>query len=212
MVGRAMVAVTVLGATLTLTSCSSSPSTAPRNVSASDYLLPASAAPTGFVLDDTINVTSDDAASTTADNACVGEKLFDEPQARSKMFTNRETGTFFASETSVVPAAEVNQALRAFADPAVAHRVPGCIQRSLNSELARSSGGTLAYSVTKIIIPGVPYAVRAKISTGASYFDIGFFAHGNVKCTLTIGQSFRPPDAAVEAQLATKISHLLAHQ
>ncbi|MBL7492818.1 hypothetical protein I6A60_14150 [Frankia sp. AgB1.9] len=228
-------AVAAAGIALVLSGCSSSSpprpaggggvSTSPatptpqRALQATDYVLPASAAPPGFTASPaTGSGGGTDPAGATALNACVGAHFFRivANQADSADFANDASGTFFASGAQVIPAVDVAEDAMALADPTIVGRLPGCLQKISNEDPTGSTGGLGANidSVVKINIPGTLYAVRMKTSTDGTttYLDVAFFARGRIEESLTVGQTSAPPDGALDAELATQINQLLANQ
>jgi hypothetical protein len=202
----------------TTTAGAQASATPARQLRAADYVLPSSAAPPGFTTSPaTGSDTAGDAAQDAALNACIGADLFGEAanQAQSDDFSNGVTNTYFSSQALLTPAADVVRHVRALADPAVTSRLPGCFHRVLNDDPKRFTGGSPATirSVTQLSIPGVPYALRVKISSGnTGYVDIAMFARGRVESSLTVSSVLSPPDSTLEAQLAAKINALLAAQ
>jgi hypothetical protein len=230
---RSTLVVAAAIATLAPTACSSGSSSTPaasagpsavasstpaRQLRAADYVLPASAAPPGFTTSPaTSSDTAGDAAQDAALNACIGADLFGEAanQAQSDDFSNGATNTYVSSQAQLTPPADVVRHARTLADPTLTARIPGCFQRVLKDDPERFTGGRPATvgAVIRISIPGVPYALRVKISTGTTgYVDIGLFARGRVESSLTVSSVLSPPDPALEAQLAEKINALLADQ
>jgi hypothetical protein len=231
-----MLVVAAVVATLAPTACSSSSPSSPsrttagaraqavrsaapaRQLRAADYVLPSSAAPPGFTTSPaTGSGTAGDAAQDAALNACIGADLFGEAanQAQSDDFSNGAANTYFSSKAQLTSAGDVARHVRALADPTVTSRIPGCFRRVLTDNPERFTGGSPATirSVTGLSIPGVPYALRVKISTGSTgYVDIAMFARGRVESSLTVSSVLSPPDSTLEAQLAAKINTLLADQ